>query len=244
VLALKGVEGWNAKLEMANDPMFAHFKDRAIMLARERAAEEADGVAFTEAQVKEIDVRGEAAPTSLDAMFALMRDRLSDLDDVLLQDTSPREAWAKIEDERVMRRVIAHELRHLANHAYTVDQEAVTADEKETDIRLRSTLSDHQATIELKIGEKGRSATDLRKALKEQLVNKYMAAESCRSGCLLISTASNRSWRHPDTQETLDLDSLIEMLNEEARGLALELGGEIRLMAKGLDLRPRLAPER
>jgi hypothetical protein len=244
VLALKGIEGWNTKLEMANDPMFAHFKDRAIMLARERAAEEADGIVLSEAQVAEIDARGEAAPTSRDAMFALTRDRLLDLDDVLLQDTSPREAWAKIEDERVMRRVIAHELRHLANRAYTVDQEAVTADEKETDIRLRSTLSDQQATIELKIGEKDRSAAELRHALKEQLVTKYMAAENSRSGCLLITIASNRTWRHPDTQEALDLASLIEMLNEEAQKLSLELSGEIRLMAKGLDLRPRLTTEK
>jgi hypothetical protein len=62
-----------------------------------------------------------------------LRDRLDDIDDLLLRDDSPREAWSGITEERVMRRAVSHELRTLANHVYTVDQEAATADEKETD---------------------------------------------------------------------------------------------------------------
>ena len=70
-------------------------------------------------------------------MFAIMRDRLEDIDDLLLQDVSPREAWANIAKEHLMRRELARELRSGANSMYTVDQEAATADKKETDIRLR-----------------------------------------------------------------------------------------------------------
>jgi hypothetical protein len=73
-----------------------------------------------------------------------MRDRLEDIDDLLLQDESPREMWAAITDEKVMRRALARELRTSRNHMYTVDQEAATADEKETDIRLRATRSNQQ----------------------------------------------------------------------------------------------------
>jgi hypothetical protein len=47
-LATTGSEGWAAKVEMAEDPLFANFKDRAIALASERAAEEADDVAWSE----------------------------------------------------------------------------------------------------------------------------------------------------------------------------------------------------
>ena len=96
-----------------------------------------------------------------------------------------------------MRQQIARELRTSANAAYTVDQEAVTADEKETDIRLRSTGSEHEAIIELKIGEKDRSAADLKATIKDQLVVKYMAAENSRAGCLLITIKSPRTWLHP-----------------------------------------------
>jgi hypothetical protein len=38
LLATTGTEAWAAKLEMAQDPLFANFKDRVIAIARERAA--------------------------------------------------------------------------------------------------------------------------------------------------------------------------------------------------------------
>jgi hypothetical protein len=244
LLATTGTKGWVAKFEMAQDPLFASFKDRVIAIARERAAEEVDGTAFSDREFVSLDTYGEAPPSTSDAMFTVMRDRLDDIDDLLLQDTSPRETWATITDERLMRREIARELRNHANHIYTVDQEAATAEEKETDIRLRAAASAQQATIELKIGEKPRSAADLRAAIKDQLLTKYMAAEDCRSGCLVVTIASDKTWRQPDTKKPLDFDGLIAMLNEEATRLSLELGGSVRLMAKGLDLRPRLPRER
>ena len=173
-----------------------------------------------------------------------MRDRLDDIDDLLLQDVSPREGWATIRDERVLRRALAHELRNLSNHAYTVDQEAATADEKETDIRMRATGSGQQGTIELKIGEKDRTAAELRASLKDQLLTKYMAADECRAGCLVISIASGKHWLHPDTGERLDFHGLIAFLNAEAQRLSKKLGRSALLMARGLDLRPRLSTEK
>jgi hypothetical protein len=244
LLATTGTEGWAAKLEMAQDPLFANFKDRAMAIARERAAEEVDGAPLSDVQFVALDHYGEAAPSTRDGMFTVMRDRLEDIDDLLLEDVSPREAWANITDERVMRREIARELRNHANYVYTVDQEAATADEKETDIRMRATASPQQATIELKIGDKSRTGTDLRAAIKDQLLKKYMAAEVCRSGCLIVTIATDKTWTHPDTSKQLNFDSLIAMLNDEANQISAELGGSVRLMAKGLDLRPRLKTER
>jgi hypothetical protein len=244
LLAATGADGWAAKLEMANDPLFEHFKDRAIALADEKAAEEADSVALTEEEFAALDKYGESPPSTREAMFALIRDRLDDVDDLLLQDVSPRESWAAITEERVLRRELARELRNSANHAYTVDQEAATADEKETDIRLRASASGQQETIELKIGDKERSAAELRSTLKDQLLTKYMAADDCRAGCLVVSISSDRFWKHPDTGERLDFEGLIALLNHEADKLSRELGGTAKLMAKGLDLRPRLQTDK
>ena len=44
----KGEEGWAAKLEMANDPLCAHFKDRILAVAEEQWAQEIDSLAFDE----------------------------------------------------------------------------------------------------------------------------------------------------------------------------------------------------
>jgi hypothetical protein len=243
IFAETGGAGWAAKLEMANDPLFGHLKDRAIAVAQERAAEEADSTALTEAEFAILDRSGEAPPSTAASMFSLMRDRLDDIDDLLLQDESPREAWANISVEHVMRREIARELRGGARGCYTVDQESVTADEKETDIRLRSTSSRQIGTIELKLGD-GRSGKDLFDTIEHQLLSKYMAAEESRAGCLLVTIAKDRKWEHPTTGEDINFDQLVLLLNQEAKRLGQELGGNVMLMAKGLDLRPRLKKER
>ncbi len=242
LLSTTGAQGWAAKLEMANDPLFAHIKDRTVALAQEKAAEEVDKIALTESEFIVLDRSGEAPPATTEAMFALMRDRLDDIDDLLLQDISPRELWASITDEHVMRREITRALRDTANHSYTVDQEAVTADEKETDIRFRSTGSGQQGTIELKLGDR-RTGTDLFNTINDQLLTKYMAADECRAGCLLITIAKSREWDHPQTGERINFEALIAVLDGKSKRLSRELGGAAKLMVKGLDLRPRLATE-
>lgn len=245
LLAAKGTAAWTAKLELAADPLCAHFQDRIRTLARERAAEEVDGSAAEEAEIVTLNRVGELPPITRDDMFAIMTDRLADLEDLLLRDDSPRQTWAAIKDEATMRREIARELRHTSRQAYTVDQEAVTADDKETDIRLRSVVSEQQAVIELKIGEKPRSVRDLKAALRSQLLTKYLAPETSRAGCLLITLGkTKRIWSHPDTGATLDLSGLIALLQTEADAIMAELAGTVRLTVIGLDLRPRLTTEK
>ena len=240
---VKGEEGWAAKLEMANDPLCAQFKDHIIAVAEEHWAQEIDSVAFDETQAIALDKTGEAPASTNEAMFAIMSDRLADLDELLLRDTSPRDLWAGITDEKIMRREIARQLQNTANGLYKVDQEAVTADEKETDIRLRSVVSDHEAVIELKIADR-RSARDLRDTIYDQLVTKYMAADNSRSGCLLVTLAKGRNWKHPDNGTRIGLPELLSLLRDEAKRVEDVRGGVVALKVHLLDLRPRLASEK
>ncbi len=239
----KGEEGWAVKLEMANEPLCAHFRDRILAVAEEHWAEEIDSGVFDETQAVALDKGAEAPASTNEAMFAVMNDRLAELDELLLRDISPREAWAGINDEKVMRREIARELGYAANGLYTVDQEAVTADEKETDIRLRSVLSEHEAVIELKLADR-RSGSDLRDTIRDQLVTKYMAAESSRSGCLLVTLAKDRTWKHPDSGTLIGITELVFLLRDEAQRVAGAMGAGVALSVHLLDLRPRLLPEK
>lgn len=238
----KGEEGLVAKLEMAADPLCAHFKDRILAVAEENWAQEIDVRAFDEAQALKLDRSGEVPASTNEAMFAIMKDRLSDLDDLLLRDVSPREAWAEISEEKVMRREIARELRYASNSIYTVDQEAVTADEKETDIRLRSVLSKHEAVIELKLGD-GRTARDLLNTIENQLVIKYMAAEHSKAGALLVTLAKDRQWQHPVEKRMIKADELLSLLLKEAQRVQEALGGGTYIYVHLLDLRARLPVE-
>ena len=100
-----------------------------------------------------------------------------------------------------------------------------------------------QGTIELKLGDT-RSGTDLFNTIRDQLLVKYMAADECRAGCLLVTIAKGREWEHPKTGKRIGFEELMIVLNEEADRLSKELGGTAKLMVKGLDLRPRLGKER
>ena len=141
---------------------------------------------------------------------------------------------------RVMRRVITRELGLLAKGLYKVDQEAVTADENRTDIRLRSVVSDHEAVIELKRANGNWSARVLRDSIFKQLVKKYMGAENTKSGCLLLTLAKDRKWKHPDTGKLIQWTELISLLRVEAQRVEETMGGGVSLVVHPLDLRPRL----
>jgi hypothetical protein len=76
--------------------------------------------------------------------------------------------------------------------------------------------------------------------LRSQLLAKYMAAEDCRVGCLLVTIAHDREWQHPVAGGRIDFDELMRVLNDEAQAISRELGGTVKMIAKELDLRPRL----
>jgi len=240
LLNCKGAEAWAVKLEFSKDPLVSHFKDRALAIAEEKLAEEWDTSLFDEAGIARLEGEYEFAPLTRMDMADLLEDRLADLDDLLLQDGSPRELWRSTSQERLLRREIARSIQQMAKTAYIVNQEAVTGDEKETDIRLRSSASTQEGVIELKVAENGYSVNDLREALETQLLHKYLAPEHRRVGCLLISISSDRYWLHPDDKHKMDIIELVELLNAQARDLLNSMTGDVFLFVKALDLRPRL----
>lgn len=244
LMKASGPEALSAKLALADDPLFERLRDRIAALAQERLAAEIDSSAWTPTEVATLLARKELSPKTTSDMAQLLVDRLDDLQELLLKDTGPRAGWASIDDENALRPMIARELEVASREAYTVDQEAVTADGKETDIRLRA-VSGYQATIELKVGEKGRSARELCDTIDDQLVKKYMAHRDARTGCLLVSVADpDRYWLHPDTGERIDRFGLQTLLQARAAAAQQQLGGEARVLARVLDLVPRLPKEK
>ena len=243
LMKASGPEALNAKLALAADPIFERLRDRIAALACERLATEVDSGAWTPTEIASLLTGKELSPKTATDMAQLLVDRLDDLQELMLRDTGPRATWAMVNDENTLRPAIARELEVSSRGAYTVDQEAVTVDGKETDIRLRA-VSGYQATIELKVGEKNRSARDLCETIGEQLVNKYMAHREARTGCLIVTVADpKRRWRHPETGVHIDRFGLQTLLQLRADAEQQRLGGEARVLARVLDLVPRLSKE-
>lgn len=238
-----GAAAYQAKLELSADPLFKHAKDRIAALAQERLAEEADSSVASMEELAKLFQGNELGPMTTTDMAHLVSDRLDDLQDLMGRDNSPRNAWAFVSDENSLRAAIAHQLENVAKGAYTIDQEGVTIEGKEMDIRFQA-LSKLQACIELKIGEKPRSGRELRDTIEDQLIRKYMWPKNAKVGCLLVSVADADSyWTHPDTGRRIDRHGLQEMLHRAAQDAQRRLGGEARVMARVLDLTPRLPTE-
>lgn len=243
LLNAKGTEAWTAKLKFAEDREVAHFKDRVITLAEKAMAKEWDAPQYALTDVAALEQVRDIAPVTRADMAALLLDRLGELADRLRRDASQRALWATISDETVLRRAVADEMERLANGAYSVPQESATGEEKETDVRLRSAGYPIEAVIELKVGEKDYSVADLRKALRDQLVGRYMAIENRRVGCLMISLANpDRHWKHPDDSRRMAIENVIALLQQDADQLATGLGYESLLVVWVLDLRPLTLP--
>lgn len=239
LLNAKGEEAWAVKLRFAEDPDVAHFKDRVVTLAAEAMAKEWDAPEFALTDVASLEKVHDLAPVTRADMAALLLDRLDELADRLRRDASQRALWAGITDEYMLRRAIADELERLANGAYSVIQESVTGEEKETDIRLHSAGYPIEAVIELKVGENDYSVAALRKALRDQLVGRYMAIETRRVGCLMVSLATPaKYWLHPDDGRRIYAEEVIELLQHDADQLVAVLGYESLLVVRLLDLRP------
>lgn len=243
LMQASGPEAMRAKLALAAHKMFGHLRDRIAALAQERLAAEVDSSFAEMTELAGLFEGKELPPKTGTDMAQLLVDRLDDLQELMLRDTGPRAAWAMVSDENTLRPAIARELEVAARGAYTVDQEAVTVDGKETDIRLRS-VSGYQATIELKVGEKSRSGRELRDTVEDQLVKKYMAHKMAKAGCLLVTVSNpNKCWQHPETKSRIDRFQLQELLDDAAQAAQQRLGGDARVMARVLDLTPRLVTE-
>jgi hypothetical protein len=244
LMQASGPEAMRAKLELAEHPMFSSLRDRIAALAQERLAAEVDSSVAEISEIASLFKAKELPPKTGSDMAQLLIDRLDDLQELMLRDAGPRAAWAAVNDENTLRPAIAHELENAAKGAYTVDQEGVTVDGKETDIRLRS-VSGHQATIELKLGKKSQSSAKvLQDAIKNQLVKKYMAHKMSSTGCLLVAVSDpTKRWRHPKTKALIDRVQLQELLDATAQTAQQQLGGDARVIARVLDLTPCLPTE-
>lgn len=235
----KGTEAWREKLRFIENPLVKHFRDRGVALATQNLAEEWDAPIYSLADLALLEQARDVPPVTRADMAAMLLDRLDQLDDRLREDSSPRKTWAGIREETELRRGIAGEMERLAKGAYSVGQEQTTAEENETDVRLRSSGYEMEAVIELKIGENDYSYKDLSKALRDQLLGRYMAPEARRVGCLMISIATDRRWKHPKDDHLIDMEEVVLLLRHEAEELSSSLGFASLLEVRALDLRPK-----
>lgn len=245
LLATPGPKARRTILELAAEPNFEHFPDRLRLLARHRAAEDAEFAPYEAGALVALETCCEAPPQDRDGLFIVMMDRLEDLaHDVAHNDFSDRRTLRNITDEDEMQRTLAWRLRAGANGIYTVSREDEVADKKRTDIRLLATRGDQKAVVEVKLADQRWSLSDLENALEHQLLGQYLRHATCAAGCLLLTYDGGKaSWRNPKTKRRMVFSEMIGYLNSRAGELEDQCNLKVRLAVFGLDLTdPPLAP--
>lgn len=246
LLETPGPDAFRIINELAVEADFGHFSDRLLILARQRAANDAEFSAYPVKAIQEMEKRIEIRPHDRDGLFEVMIDRLEDLAHELAHhDFSDRRTLRTITEEAEMQRTLARRLMDKSNGAYLVARENEVADLKKTDIQLSAVTGKQKATIEIKLASRGRWVlTDFRIARKNQLLGQYLRHENCKAGCLLLTyDGTKKYWVDPDTKKQLSFKDLCSYLNKMAKDLEIENNHNIRLHVFGLDLTdPTLAP--
>jgi hypothetical protein len=232
-------------LNLGKDPLLvrAGLTERLRHLARERAAEDSEFPAMVPADVRALEARLEAAPTTRDALHAMMMDRLEDLQhDVSHHDFSDRRTLRSIKHEVEMQRTLALRLESKSRENYAIFRESEVADAKRTDIVLAAVGSLQKAVIEIKLADDRWALADLEKALTDQLVQLYQRHDHCRSGCLLITNSGVRqTWARKGKK--IEWEELVVHLRTLASTVE-SLRPELRAEVFGLDLRDPKLPSR
>ena len=234
-----GPEARLALLELAERNEFADLRDRVRLIARQRAAIDAEFTPFDANAVLALGERYEVPPNDGNGLFAIMMDRLSDLDhDLAHGDFSDRRTVRRIDDEREMQRTLSWRIEERAKGAYRVIREDEVADAKQPDIRLATVGGiDRKVVLEVKIADKGWSFVDLEDALRKQLVGQYLRHANCHGGCLLLTHHGRKKyWMHPETKKRLTFSEVVGILREKARALEQEHKHRICVEVFGLDL--------
>ena len=209
------------------------FPDRIRLLARRRAATDAEPKRCPPGDVVALNTRHETPPRSADQLRALVLDRLADIAyDYQHGDFSNRHTIGGITLESEMQCTLGQRLRDRANGAYEVTREAEVADRRRTDIRI-STPSGQAMAIEIKIANNW-SGPQLEEALAQQLLS-YLRDADCNAGCLLLVHRDRRKWRPSGRGPNIDFRQLVDHLSEKAATIETARS-QLRLAVFGLDL--------
>lgn len=223
--------------ELAERSEFSHIPDRLRQLAFEVAAQVCEPNAMSLSAYRAFDQEQSYTPFDNASLFATMRNRLADFEHHLLEDElSTVDTLRLVDSETELRRFVGNWLSQNSRGAYSVNQEAVTAVENRTDIRLQATYDNSYATIELKLDDTRNRWTghDLETALRDQLVRRYLSHDRCQVGCLLICMREVRRWQNPHTGVRMTLADTVSWLQSIADQIVLEQPN-LRLCVSGID---------
>jgi len=214
-------EAFMALERLAVDPRMNRHRD--ILLRHVRHSPQRSLQALPMTPVESMNwSRTHAAPVrSADDLHRVALDRLDDVREHVERGESSSRALFEQADEKKFQPWFMEQLELRNRYGYTVHREEEADRKKMPDIRLaHSACPNHPTSIEIKVAENW-TGPDLRKALFEQLVRRYMRASKSRHGILLLCSRGNtKKWKLGGKR--LSFSETLKFLQLEADALLAE----------------------
>ncbi len=225
-------------ISLRDEPVLRRYMDYIVELIAKRRRSDCALPPWREEDVAEFATEFETDPKSGEELFVIIQRRLTDVKyEVEASDNSRREDLRPGDDEHVMRRWLARQLRDSARERYCIPQEVEIDQEERPDLYAERT-GIPPVPIEVKWAERW-SYNQLVERLQNQLVGQYLRARDNQFGIYLlgyIDEERRQSWRK-DSGDSLVFEDLITDLQETADRL-VEGNATIRgLKVIGIDFR-------
>jgi hypothetical protein len=230
-----GDEAYQTLIGLAAAPALYDQRRRLLKLAERQAANDCERSFDPDEPYKwEIDCLGE--PKTSEELFRVVVRRLDVLKQDLEQgDFSERGLFNPHTNEPIVQKYVANRLKMASYGQYSVHREEEVDLENRTDIRIWHS-KDLVVTIEVKCADKW-TYHQLRQALEEQLVGKYLRAHNSRCGVFLLADMGGKNfWKGPD-RENLSFKDLILRLDGDALQISEANIQVSRLTTLGIDFR-------
>lgn len=208
--------------------------------AKEKAALDADAVAWSPRQVREFNDRIERTPANHRDLWYLAVDRLLDLKHDLEEgDASIASILRPVGHETEIRNYIGNWCRERSGGRYVIPQEEELADAKQPDLRFHGVGFDGPVPVELKLADKW-TGPHLFERLEVQLCGDYLRDRRSSRGIYAVVYCGGReTWDFPNSGRAKSFDALIEALQHHWSNLAPQFSGVEDIKVIGIDLTKR-----
>lgn len=214
---------FDAILRLLDVPDFPVPPPRLRALAQERAAQDAEHMAWAADEALRFEQQFEKPPVTGQELQLVALQRLEDLQhDLINGDFQQGNTLRALSDERAVQNWMADRLRQMQANAYSIEREVHVAGEKEPDLRFRAKAADANVATEIKIVESW-TLEQLEDALVKQLCGQYLRADDGREGILLLVHQAPRpiGWKQPDGSY-VTFEALVQHLHRLAARIRRE----------------------
>jgi hypothetical protein len=235
-----GKEAFLALMEMSRAHPTETARPWMASHAKEKAALDADWLAWSARQVRDFHDRLERTPANHRDLWDLAVDRLLDLKHDLEEgDASIASILQPVDQETDIRKYIGNWCREHSRGRYVIPQEEELADAKRPDLRFHGVGFDGPVPCELKLADKW-TGPHLFERLEVQLCGDYLRdRRSTRGIFVLVYHGTKISWDLPNGKRTENFEALIDALQHQWMILAPQFTGIEEIRVIGIDLTKR-----